>query len=133
MQAPSAPSSGDKVDLKELNGALLYINVRELVKDIDTAHGKSDAVKCDVAVLDGSKKGETFDDTLIFPKILVSQLAPAASTSDPVVVGRLGQGLAKPGKSAPWVLNAPTADDLATAQKYEVYAAQKAAELESPF
>jgi hypothetical protein len=133
MQAPSAPSSGDKVDLKELNGALLYINVRELVKDIDTAHGKSDAVKCDVAVLDGGKKGNTFDDTLIFPKVLVSQLSPAAGTSDPVVVGRLGQGLAKPGKSAPWVLNAPSADDLKTAEKYEAYASSQKAAQEEPF
>ncbi len=133
MQAPSAPTSGDKVDLRELNGALLYVNVRELVKDIDTAHGKADAVKCDVAVLDGGKKGSTYDETLIFPKVLVSQLAPAAGTADTVVVGRLGQGLAKPGKSAPWVLNAPTADDLATAAKYEAYAAQQVAAQEEPF
>ena len=50
-----------------------------------------------------------------------------------VVVGRLGQGLAKPGKSAPWVLNAPSADDLKTAEKYEAYASSQKAAQEEPF
>ena len=133
MQAPHAPTSGDKIDLRAVNGSLLYITVKGVQRDIVTDFGTTDAVSCDVAILDGEQKGTVLEDTLIFPKVLQSQLAQSAGSADPVVVGRLGQGLAKPGKSAPWVLNTPTEADLAIATKYEAYAATKAAEQESPF
>ena len=133
MQAPAAPTSGDKMDLKTLNGALLYISVNGLKRDIVSDFGTSDAIQADVAVLDGEHKATTFTDTLIFPKVLVSQLSKSVGAADPVVVGRLGQGLAKPGKSAPWVLNEPTAADIEVATKYETYAAQRAAEQSAPF
>ena len=133
MQAPAAPTSGDKIDLKAVNGALLHITVKAIQRDIVTDFGTTDAVSCDIAVLDGDKKGDVLEDCLIFPKVLQSQLAQSVGAADPVVVGRLGQGLAKPGKSAPWVLNAPTEADLAIAVKYEAYAAQLAAAQESPF
>jgi len=49
-------------------------------------------------------------------------------------VGRLGQGLAKPGKSAPWVLNAPTQADVTIAEKYVAHVATLVAvDTESPF
>ena len=133
MQAPAAPGSGEKVDLKELNGALLFINVKALKRDIETSFGTTDAIACDIAVLDGPKKGETIDDALIFPRVLVGQLTSAVGSADPVIVGRLGQGLAKPGKSAPWVLNDPTPDELATASKYEAYAKERALAQSEPF
>lgn len=133
MQAPSAPTSGDKIDLKSLNGTLLFITVKGIQRDIVTDFGTTDAVSCDVAILDGDKKGEVLEDTLIFPKVLQSQLSQAVGAADPVVVGRLGQGLAKPGKSAPWVLNTPSDADMAIAVKYEAYAAQRAVEQSEPF
>jgi hypothetical protein len=119
MQAPPAPNDGDKLDLKAMNGALLHITVKDIVRDIPTVHGISDAISADVVVLDGTGKGDTYEDTLIFPKVLRSQLTQVVGTADPVVVARLGQGQAKPGKSAPWILTAPTADDLDTAKRYE--------------
>lgn len=133
MQAPSAPASGDKLDLQALNGSLLYITVHEVKRDIETSFGITNAVAASVAVLDGPHKGDVFDDALVFPRVLQSQLAPSAGAADPVVVGRLGQGDAKPGKSKPWLLTSPTADELATAAKYEAFAKQKAAEQEEPF
>ena len=132
MQAASTPAAGDKLPLDDLKGALLYFTVKAKQRNIETQFGPADAVAADVAVLDGSHKGETFEDTLVFPRYLQRQLE-AGLEGDPVVVGRLGRGEAKPGKSAPWELNPPTADDLAVATKYEAYAAQKAAEQESPF
>lgn len=133
MQAPGTPASGDKIDLKALNGSLLYITVKGLKKDITTDFGTTDAIEADVAVLDGDLKATTYDDTLIFPKVLVGQLAKSVGADDPVVVGRLGQGLAKPGKSAPWLLNEPTEADLAVATKYEAYAKERAAATSAPF
>lgn len=133
MQAPSSPSNGDRVELAKLNGALLYITVRALQRDVQTMHGPTDAITCDIAVLDGPNKGETFEDALIFPKMLVSQLSPAVGAADPAVLARLGQGIAKPGKSAPWMLTEPTPADFETGQRYEVYAAKQAAAVEAPF
>lgn len=132
-QAPSAPGSGDKLDFKALNGALLHITVVEHVRDIETSFGPANAIRASVAVLDGEHKGEVHDDVLIFPRVLQSQLAAAVGAADPAVVGRLVQGAAKPGKSAPWLLDEPTSNDLAIAAKYEAYAAKRAAEVEEPF
>jgi hypothetical protein len=128
MQAPSAPSAGDKLELATVNGALVHITVQELISDIDTVHGKADAIKCDIGIVDGGRKGETLEDVLIFPKVLVGQLRNAVGATDNVVVGRVGQGVAKPGKSAPWVLNTPSEADIELAGKYEQYRAKQVAE-----
>lgn len=133
MRAPHTPTSGDRLDLNGVNGSLLHITVGEVKRGIQTSMGTSDAVSCDVAVLDGTHKGSTFEDVLLFPKVLVGQLSPAAGSDDPVVVGRLGKGDAKPGKSAPWVLLNPTDADLETAAKYEQFAAKKKAQQDDPF
>lgn len=130
MKAPSTPSSSEKLDLNALNGALLHITVHELVKGIETSFGVTNAVRVDVAVLDGDHKGETYDDTLVFPRVLQSQLAQDIGDS---VLGRLGKGEAKPGKSAPWLLQAPSAADLKIGEKYEAYAASQKATQDDPF
>jgi hypothetical protein len=55
-------------------------------------------------------------DQLVSGKALVPRL-----TGDPtaeLVLGRLGQGLAKPGRSAPWTLDDPTDKDLVTAEAF---------------
>lgn len=137
MNHPSAPGSGDKLELNTVNGALLYVKVLERKVGIETSFGITDAISCDIAVLDGPHKAETFNDCLIFQKVLAGQLAAFVGKDDPIVVGRLGQGLAKPGKSAPWVLNAPTQADIDVATKYAAYAATIVAappvDTESPF
>ena len=134
MNHPAAPGSGDKLDLSSVNGNLLYITVRERKVGIETSFGVTDAIACDVAVLDGPHKAEVYNDTLIFPKVLASQLAAFVGKADPVVVGRLGQGTAKVGKSAPWLLNPPTQADITVAEKYVAHIATLAAvDVESPF
>jgi hypothetical protein len=135
MQAPHTPTDGDRLDLNAANGSLLYITVKEVRRDLPTSMGTANAVLCDVAVLDGEHKGSTFefDDVLLFPKVLFGQLSPAAGSDDPVVVGRLGKGQAKPGKSAPWVLDPPNAKDLEIAAKYEAFAAKAKAAQDDPF
>jgi hypothetical protein len=134
MNNPSTPGSGDKLDLASVNGALLYFTVKERKVGIETSFGVADAIICDVAVLDGPQKAAVFADTFIFPKVLAGQLAAFVGKDDPVVVGRLGQGLAKPGKSAPWVLIAATPAEVATAEKYEAHIATLVAvDTESPF
>ncbi len=115
---PSA--GGDKLPLGDLLGALLLFTVKSVEKDITTSFGVTDAVKADVAVLDGPHKGDTYDDTLVFPRVLKSALAPSVGG---MVLGRLGQGTAKPGQSPPWILAAGTDDDKTTGEKYLAYVA----------
>lgn len=115
--APSAPSGG--IDFKDLNGALLLVDVLGVEEHVPTVHTKpgekSPAVRADVAVLDGTQAGTRYDDTLIFPKILQSQTKTHVGEK---VLGRLGQGVAKPGQSAPWQLIEATAEDIAKAEAY---------------
>ena len=111
---PGAPG-GDKLPLAELNGALLLFEVREALTDVQTTFGTTNPVRVTCHALDGANKGEVYDDTLIFPKILCSQLKDKVGS---VVIARLGQGIAKPGQSAPWTLNAITDAERALAKDY---------------
>lgn len=104
----AAPAAANGIKWADVNGALLLIEVRDVEKDIDTTFGKTDAVRADIAVLDGTGKGDTYPDCLIFPKGLQSQLRSRIGQK---VLGRLGQGAAKAGQSAPWLLQEATAAD----------------------
>jgi hypothetical protein len=126
---PGAPG-GDKLPLPELNGTLLMFEVREALYDVATTFGKTDPVRVDCHVLDGGRKGEIFTDALVFPKVLAGQLRPKVGGR---VLGRLGQGLAKAGQSAPWTLNAATDADRETGRKYLAYLATKTPEPEEAF
>jgi hypothetical protein len=129
-ESPGAPG-GDKLPLAELEGALIRVDVVEALTGVTTSFGVSDPIRCNVAALDGARKGATFDDTLVFPKVLASQLRGSVGK---VVLGRLGRGTAKPGQSAPWLLSAPTGEDIATAVKYDAYVASKVAvDTSAPF
>lgn len=106
--APAAATGG--VDLKTINGALLIIKPAAVESGIQTVHGPSDAIRADLYVVDGPLGGEVYEDTLLFPKVLQGQLKARVGQ---LVIGRLGQGQAKPGQSAPWVLQEATAADIA--------------------
>ena len=99
---------GDRINLPDVLGDLLLFTVHSVERDIETAFGNSDAVKCDVAVLDGTLADTTYNDTLIFPRVLQSQLS---GRTGKMVLGRLEQGVAKKGQSAPWQLADPTDKD----------------------
>lgn len=108
--SPAAATGG--IDWTSLNGHLLIVEPTEVVHDINTSFGTTDAVRANVTDID---TGTTYDDTLIFPKVLKSQLTSRVGAK---VLGRLGQGAAKPSQSPPWVLNEATPADIDTAGKY---------------
>ena len=118
FSAPSEPGVGDKITLKDHLGHLLLITVLEIVEDITTDYGDTDAIRADVAILDGPDKAKVYEDTLLFPKVLFGQLKGHVGKK---VVGRLGQGEAKKGQSPPWTLAPPTDTDIVTARKYQTY------------
>lgn len=109
--ATPAPAGGS-TDYHALNGHLLIFDVTEVVKDVKTVNGLRDAVRATITDID---TGDVNEDTLIFPKVLKSQLTSRVGKK---VLGRLGQGAAKPSQSPPWVLAEATPDDYETAGKY---------------
>jgi hypothetical protein len=110
------PSSSDLLPLDDVNGSLLMFTVYEETDEINTVHGPQTAIRADVVVLDGTLAGTTYDDSLIFPRVLKSQLRRSAGGN--LVLGRLGQGNKKPGQNPPWTLAAATDADKVLAQKY---------------
>lgn len=115
--SPAQPGQG--ITYPDLQGNLLLIKVMSLEDHIPTVHTrpgeKNPAVRADVTVLDGPKAGEKYDDALIFPKVLQGQLK---SRMGQLVLGRLGQGAAKPGQSAPWLLTPATPEDEKVAEEW---------------
>jgi hypothetical protein len=104
----TTPGSTTRLDYKELNGRLLLVEPRSLEEGVNTSLGVKEAVRADVAVLDGPTAGATYPDSLIFPRVLIGQLRSRVGQK---VLGRLGQGMASPGQNPPWVLSAATDAD----------------------
>lgn len=110
---------GDLIDFNLMIGALLVVEVVELIPHIATVNTKAGemtpAVRADVYVLDGPHGGEEYMDTLIFPKVMQSQLRRHVGSK---VLGRVGQGQGKAGQSAPWTLIEATPADTAQAMAW---------------
>lgn len=104
----ATPGSTSGLDYKELNGSLLLIEPLSVETGVKTSLGDKDAVRAHVSVIDGPLAGTEQNDALIFPRVLIGQLRSRVGQK---VLGRLGQGVARPGQSAPWVLNEATAED----------------------
>ena len=125
----AAPPTGG-ITWADHKGALLIIEPLSVETGIKTSFGDADAVKANVHVLTGPDTAETFDDCLVFPKLLASQLRSQIGKK---VVGRLGNGVAKPGQSAPWILEAAGAEDLQKAKDYLEKAKPTVASAAPPF
>lgn len=103
MNTFTAPAAGGEgFSAADCNGHLLIVDVLGYEPSIPTSLGDKDAIRATVHDVD---TGTVYEDTLIFPKLLVSSLKARAGQK---VLARLGQGVAKPGQSAPWVLNDET-------------------------
>ena len=110
----SAPSGG--ITWEEHNGKLLIVEPLSYETGIQTVHGEKDAVRANVYVLTGPTTSDDFEDTLVFPGVLVGQLKRQIGAK---VVGRLTQGAKKPGQNAPWMLDAATAEDIDKARTWQ--------------
>lgn len=109
------PSDATGIVWADLKDSLVLVKVHEVIASMTTVHGESSAVRADVIVLDGDNAGDEYNDTLIFPKVLQSQVK---SKVGGMVLGRLGQGEAKKGQSAPWKLAPNTEADAKVARDY---------------
>jgi hypothetical protein len=111
----AAPPSADGIKWADYKGSLLVIEPLSFESGINTSFGSADAVKANVHVLTGATESDDYEDCLVFPKLLASQLKNQIGHK---VVGRLGQGQQKPGQSPPWVLEEASAEDLQKAQTW---------------
>lgn len=112
FQQPGISNPEDKFVPAENNGALLLFFPTQVQQQIKTAHGEADAVHATVVRLND---GRVYENALIFPQALVTQLRGAVP--DGMVLGTLGQGENKKG-NPPWLLLPHTEQDVAVAERW---------------
>ena len=107
----AAPSNeNENVKVADLANHLLIITPVEYKTGIQTVHGSAEAVEVNVVDLDTNKEHTSL---LWFNVVLRNSLKTKIGQK---VLARIGQGSAKPGKSAPWILVDATADATAVAK-----------------
>jgi hypothetical protein len=106
--APVSNTEGVKV--ADLNGHLLIVTPVEYRTGINTVNGIAEAIEVSVVDLDTN---EEHHSVLWFNIALRNALKPLIGNK---VLGRIGQGVAKPGKNAPWILLDATGDATAVAK-----------------
>lgn len=107
----AAPSNANEtVKVADLAGHLLIVKPVEYKTGIATVHGDAEAIEVNVIDLDTNKEHSSL---LWFNVALRNALKSKIGQS---VLARIGQGAAKPGKSAPWILVDATGDGAAVAK-----------------
>jgi hypothetical protein len=106
--APSNNTS-ESVKVADLAGHLLIITPTEYKTGIQTVHGLAEAVEVEIVDLDTK---QSHGSVLWFNVALRNALKNKIGQK---VLARIGQGAAKPGKSAPWILLDATGDASAVA------------------
>jgi len=108
----SGGGASEKVKISDLEGHTVVIVPAEYVASIETVHGNSDAVNATIHDVDG---GKTYESQLIFNRVLVNGLKDKIGSR---VLGVVGKGTQKAGKSAPWVLHVASEDQTKAAAEY---------------
>jgi hypothetical protein len=101
----SSPSSGDICKPLDVVGHLLLVRPVEFLPDFPTSNGNRDAVRIDICDLSANDErgqwGAVYRDALWFGRVLVSGLRRQIGD---LVLGRMSQGVAKPGQNPPFNL-----------------------------
>ena len=105
MSQFTAPAtSSNSIKPADLENHLLIIEPTEHKEGITTSMGVSDAI---AATIHDITTQETHTDVLLFSKILVGSLKSKIGEK---VLGYMSKGTAKPGQSAPWIIQDATTD-----------------------
>ena len=105
--SPTGAGDGSKIS-DDLDQAIL-LRPTEYIPSMSTSQGTTDAVRADWIVLTGPNQGQVRNSSLIFQKVLKSELRSIMGTPKPMMVAVLVKGQAKNGNSAPYLFAA--ADD----------------------
>jgi hypothetical protein len=113
----SPASQASSVRTADLLGHLCIFSPVGYETDVQTVNGSSDVVVVDIVDLDADG-GTEYDGVWLFSTGLRNALK--RYVPDGKVLARIGQGAAKPGKNAPWILLDATgsAADVAKATAY---------------
>lgn len=95
--APST-SAGGILKPADLEGHLLVVEPEEFIENMPTSMGTSDAIRVTVHDI---TDGVSADGVLWFNKVLTRNLRDRIGQK---VLAVMGQGTARPGQSAPWIL-----------------------------
>jgi hypothetical protein len=108
------PSGGLKI--ADLEGALVICKPEADEVEMSTDFGDTTARPSQLLVVTGPLAADQWQDCLLFGAGLKAQAGAAARSGKPIV-GVVGRGVAKPGRSAPWLFLDPTPDQLDAARK----------------
>jgi len=125
MTFASPGNQSESVKVADLANHLLIITPIEYKTGIQTVHGIAEAVEVNVYDLDTNTEHNSL---LWFNVALRNALKTKLNQK---VLARIGQGPAKPGKSAPWILLDATSDATAIA-KANAYLAAPPAPVATP-
>jgi hypothetical protein len=125
MTFASPGNQSESVKVADLANHLLIITPIEYKTGIQTVHGIAEAVEVNVYDLDTNTE---YNSLLWFNVALRNALKTKLNQK---VLARIGQGPAKPGKSAPWILLDATSDATAIA-KANAYLAAPPAPVATP-
>ena len=126
MSEFAAPAASGGIDMSDHLGHLVVVEVHSYETGIITANGERDAVRVTFHDVD---QQQTSEDVLLFPKVLVSSLKPRVGQK---VLGRIGQGVAKPGQNPPWTIEDASADPAAAKKATDYLAAYAAGQFAAP-
>lgn len=126
MSEFAAPGSSGGFSVADADGHLVVIEVAGHETGIVTANGERDAIRATVHDVDA---GETVEDALIFPKVMVGSLKGRVGQK---VLARIGQGVAKPGQNPPWILQDASGDAAAVKAASDHLARYKAGAFSAP-
>jgi hypothetical protein len=119
----SKPSEGTITEglrvADQIGQLILFIGIT-LEENFQTQYGVSNVARVQLAIpLTGDDAGEVYTDSLIFGAVLVPRLVEFLPDRN-IMLGRIEQGDAKPGQSAPYLLARPTEDEETSSNKWLV-------------
>lgn len=123
--SPSA-ASGDSIKPADVEGHLLVVEPIEYIASMATSFGDTDAVRINVHDINAQA---SYESVLWFSGGLVGSLKGRVGHK---VLGTMGKGTAKPGMSAPWILNDASSNDKAVAAATAYLTGQVSAQLTTP-
>lgn len=105
----AAPLNDGFFKVADNENALVIIRPLRFETAVNTQHGPTDVLYCDVWAVTGPNAGDHWSDAWITQAVLTRQLKPKQGQ---LVIGTIGKGQAQSGKSAPWMLTDPTEADM---------------------
>lgn len=114
----STPPGASEFKISDFLGELVLVTPTEVIEEMVTEVGTTDAIRADVVPLTGEHANETCEDMLVFQLALKRALRKTIDGPNPYLLGRLTKGTAKAGKSAPYLFAQPSEDDMVLARKF---------------